>query len=187
MGEWIAVWGLIGGLSLATLLAAFIALSHAPTEQERLYFWQQAQMAEVSGFWRAFQAEVLAELAQAPRLAPTVATAPDPASVVPPLYLYHGTRRPNLVAVFARGIEGRNSGWAFMARDYETARQFGQRGGGDYVICRVLAQRAYQSGVRFESRGEYFVARHIHPDYVDFHWTLADFGQRHNAPLQAAT
>jgi len=104
---------------------------------------------------------------------------PSPTSVIPPLYLYHGTRRENMASVFARGLEGRSGGWVFMARDYETARSYGSRWGGSYVVFRVLAQQAYQNGVRFERRGGYYVAGYVHPVFIDFHWALADLAHRY--------
>jgi RNA:NAD 2'-phosphotransferase (TPT1/KptA family) len=86
-----------------------------------------------------------------------------------------------MASIFARGIEGRSGGWAFAAPDYATAQSYGRRWGGDYVVFRVLAQQAYQAGTRFETRGGYYVARHIHPAFVDFHWALGDLAHRDGA------
>ena len=146
--------------------------------QEQTRQWLERRAFDVGQFWSRFQAEVVAELQHAP---PAPQGTPDPGSTVPPLYLYHGTGRANMASVFARGIEGRSGGWAFMARDYATARSYGQsRGAGNYVVFRVLAQTAYQRGVAFEKRGDYYVARSVHPELIDFHWTLADFAERQN-------
>lgn len=170
---------LLGALTAATLFAAGIAAAMAPAPAVRSVMLQRHQRAVTIGFWQAFQAEVLAELARAPQLAAPRAGAPDPSSEVPPLYLYHGTHRRNLASVFARGIEGRSRGLAFAATDYQTAEGYGRRWGGEHVVFRVLAQQAYQSGVRFEKRGGYYVTRQIHPAFIDFHWSLADYAQRY--------
>lgn len=198
MAEWYVLWSVIGAAALATLLAAGLALASG-TPALRAHLLQQARAAmptplppgrgawppvrtaDVAQFWRTFQAEVLAELARAPHLPPAPVGPPDPLSAVPPLYLYHGTRRTSLASIFVRGIEGRTAGWAFVARDEGTARQYGRsRGGEEYVVFRILAQQAYQNGVRFETRGSYYVAQHIHPQYIDFHWAIADLAQRQN-------
>jgi hypothetical protein len=179
MGEWIVISYALGVAILATLLAAVGALASAPPQAVRARLWQQAAAASTLDFWRAFQAEVMAEVARAPRLAPPPMGPPNPNSVIPPLYLYHGTRRENMASIFARGLEGRSGGWVFMARDYETARSYGSRWGGDYVVFRVFAQKAYQNGVRFEKRGGYYVARYVHPVFIDFHWALADLAHRY--------
>lgn len=180
MAEWNTLWTLMGALTVATVMAAVIAIATAPPPAARAVMWRRQQVATTGRFWQAFQAEVIAELARAPQIAPPRAGNPDPSSEVPPLYLYHGTHRRNLASVFARGIEGRSGGRAFAAADYRTAEGYGRRWGGEYVIFRVLAQQAYQNGVVFQKRGGYYITRQVHPAYVDFHWTLADYAQRNH-------
>lgn len=172
---------LVLALAGTAVLGALVAAALAPSAAEGRLLAQHAQARQIADFWQGFQAEVT----QAVRTAappPQVPAGPiSPNSAVPPLYLYHGTARRNMGSIFARGIEGRSAGWAYMARDVETARSYGRsRGGGDYVVFRVLAQQAYQQGVHFEQRGGYFVARSIHPVFVDFHWALADLAYRQN-------
>lgn len=181
------------------LLAGLVAISSIPPPRVRAWWQQQdlaaravrlqaevvqtvqLRIAQTTDYWQRFQQEVLAELALAPPLPPPAAGAPDPTSVVPPLYLYHGTSRGNLASIYARGLEGRTGGWAFAARDYTTAQGYGvNRGGRPYVIFRIHAQRAYQRGVRFEMRGAFYVADYIHPSFLDFHWLLADVAHREN-------
>jgi hypothetical protein len=81
------------------------------------------------------------------------------------------------------GLLGRTGGWAFMAPDIATARGYA-RGNGGGIVFRVLAQRAYQNGVFFEDRGAYYVARQIHPGFIDFRWSLTsivDLARQHAA------
>lgn len=168
---------------VSIVLAALIGMAGAPPPAVQAQLWQQFHTAGAAQFWHAFQAEVLQELSRSPHLPPSPAGPPDPASEVPPLYLYHGTHRRNLASIYARGIEGRTHGWAFAARDYQTAQSYGRKWGGEYAVFRILAQQAYQNGIRFESRSSYFTAQHIHPDFIDFHWTLADLANLHNAAV----
>lgn len=144
--------------------------------QQQAVQLQQEFIRQAGQHWSRFQQEVLAELSRAPNLPPPPNGRPDPTSVVPPLYLYHGTSRRNMASIYARGIEGRSGGWAFAARDYATAKSYGQgRGGRDgYVIFRIHAQRAYQQGVCFGTSHSYFITRNIHPAFIDFHWALVD-------------
>ncbi|MEQ8192435.1 MAG: hypothetical protein ABRQ39_31000, partial [Candidatus Eremiobacterota bacterium] len=103
-------------------------------------------------------------------------------SEIPPLYLFYGTHINNMASIYVRGIEDRNSGWAFFARDIKTASSYGERwGAGDYVIFRILSQEAYQKGVRFEKREDYYVCRYLPPVFIDFHWTIADLAYRYDA------
>lgn len=169
----------VGALAVTVILVGLIAWSIAPSAAEGRILAQQARAVHLADFWQEFQRDVMRALRETPPQVPAPAGAIDPDSVVPPLYLYHGTARRNMGSIFARGIEGRSGGWAFMARDIETARGYGRsRGGTDYVVFRVLAQEAYQQGVYFERRGSYYVARSVHPTLIDFHWALADLSYR---------
>ncbi len=159
---------------------------HAALQLQQLAV-HQVQVAQQS--WGLLQQEVLQEVARHPRPArPALPGQPDPTSVVPPLYLYHGTARGNLAGILVRGIEGRTAGWAFSSHDYQVARSYGvSRGRQDYVIFRVCAQAAYHAGVKFDKRGEYFVAREMPPEFLDVQFTLADYAMRQVQPrLQAA-
>ena len=189
---WSALSQVMAALVIMVILAAAVAFSTRPPAAERARMWQQIAAAQAAqnvqpGLttgpvpnWSHFQREVLAELARAPQLPPAPSGAISPGSAVPPLYLYHGTDRRNLASVFARGIEGRTDGWAFAASEFGTAQTYGRSGAGNagYVVFRIHAQRAFQSGVHFERQGDYYVARHIHPAFLDFHWTLADLAHR---------
>ena len=196
---WTPINDLLLTAIVAVMLTAAVALSTAPPPRERAWMWQQVvavrvahQQAEVrrnvqlriahaTNYWAQFQREVLAELAQAPALPPAAAGAPNPDSAIPPLYLYHSTPRRNLASIYARGLEGRNQGVTFMFRNYAAAQTYAERrAGGEYVIFRVHSQRAYQNGVSFERRGDDFVADFIHPEFLDFHWLLADLAHREN-------
>lgn len=186
MGDLSLIFCLVAVVALAAFLAVALTFFSAPPPAPVIAAqWRQVIVQGNRSFWREFQQEVLAEVQRAPRLGQAPANgAPDPTSGVPPLYLYHGTRRAHLASIFARGIEGRTGGWAFTAPDYQTAEQYGRtRGGADYVILRVLAQQAYQNGVRFERRGAYWVTSFIHPQFLDFHWTLADYAARRGAQM----
>lgn len=169
--------------TVVSLLSAAFALGTAPSPAVRAALALQARTAAAARFWAAFQHEVMREMNAAPALPAPAAGLPDPTSAIPPIYLYHGTRRSNMASIYARGIQGRSHGWAFAATDYATAQSYGQRWGGDYVVFRVLAQRAYQRGVRFERRGSYFVTRQVHPAFIDFHWALADWAHRNRTAI----
>ena len=189
---WSALTQGMAALIVMVILAAAIAFSTRPSAAERARLWQQIaaeQMAQSvhAGLpaaplpnWAHFQQEALAELALAPQLPPAPAGGISPGSAVPPLYLYHGTCRRKLASVFARGIEGRSAGWAFATPDYGTAQTYGRSHAGNagYVVLRIHAQRAFQNGVHFETRGGYYVAKSFHPAFLDFHWTLADLAHR---------
>ena len=146
----------------------------------------QVQLAQQS--WGTLQQEVMREVVRHPRRTPSATPGrPDPTSIVPPLYLFHGTARGNLASIIVCGIEGRSGGWAFASHDYQVAKSYGiSRGQQNYVIFRVCAQAAYQAGVKFQKQGGYFVAREMPPEFLDIAFTLADYNMRLVQPrLQA--
>lgn len=184
---------LIAGIA-AVLLAVLVAMGTRPPDHIHARMWQQAidarrirqqaalrqqvqlQLAHTTQYWTRFQQEVLAELAQAPPLPPAPAGPPDPASEVPPLYLYYGTDRRELPALFARGLGNHLHAQEFLARDIAAARERENWDGS--VVVRIHAQRAYQNGVRFDRHEDGFVTPYLHPAFLDFHWALADLAHQ---------
>ena len=186
-------------LLVAVLLTAALVLTTAPPPHERAWMWLQGVAARVvqerieirrvarvriqnaTNYWAQFQREVLAELGNAPQLPPIVPEPPNPTSVIPPLYLYYGAARRELASIYARGLAAHNNGAIAMFRSYGDAQTHAVRHAGrEYVVFRIHSQRAYQNGIIFERNADGFTAAFIHPEYLDFHWLLADLAHRDN-------
>ncbi len=107
--------------------------------------------------------------------------AQNPGGPVPPIHLFHGTRRDLLLGIAENGIEPRTRGRAFLTRDVLTARQYGlaRSNGEDYAIARISANRAYQAGIVFQDHGAgVMTCTGVPPEYIDFEWTLAELESR---------
>jgi len=69
--------------------------------------------------------------------------------VMPPKVLYHGTRRKSYPGILQRGLLPMGRQYVHLTPSRELAERMGKRRDPKPLILEVMAQRAYEAGIRF--------------------------------------
>jgi putative RNA 2'-phosphotransferase len=85
----------------------------------------------------------------------------------PPAWLFHGTSARAAEAIRREGLRSMGRQWVHLSTDEETARAVARRRPGPWVILRIDARGARQSGVAFyRGNQQVWLADAIPPSFV---------------------
>lgn len=87
--------------------------------------------------------------------------------VLPPKYLYHGTKKENVKNILKNGIDKMRRHHVHLSKDIETATKVAERRKGDVVILRILAlkMRADRYKIYISENGVY-LTDYVPPEYI---------------------
>ena len=87
--------------------------------------------------------------------------------VEPPELLYFGTDLEGAGAIEHSGLEPDRRQYVHLSLDLEVAAQIARRRSDTPVVLKVLADKAYQAGVKFYECGPVFLTERVSPEFLE--------------------
>ena len=86
--------------------------------------------------------------------------------LAPPSTLYHGTATKSIEGIKQLGIKSMSRLYVHLSKDFETAKQVGERHG-ECVVLVINAKRMYENGIKFYlSENGVWLTEYVDPKYI---------------------
>lgn len=86
--------------------------------------------------------------------------------IIPPEYLYHGTKRENLDKILKEGLKSMTRKYVHLSINKEEALRVGKRHDKNPVILLILSKEAYERGIKFFKAGDIYLCEYLPPIFI---------------------
>ena len=96
----------------------------------------------------------------------SIDVSPKSKSVTPPEVLYHGTSEESMERILTGGLKPMDRQYVHLSLDEKDAYAVGLRHSEKPVILKIMARKAFLSGIEFYREGNLFLVKSVPVEYI---------------------